>query len=242
VNLLSIRSTLLKFGVPEAIADYLVEVNRHAIPKFQGVDLVDESRLRLRKSWSEFSDQFVYRGEQVSAVTGSPDDAASDVEADLFQGVGQGTATGPFLAALALENSLFTTKNGCVQYADDGVFFGDGLDLTFRNDKAGTDEDPWRGVQFHPTKSGWVKRDGVWLKPLKFLGLVYDGLSGTLYSDTRSGKRLFFDKDQLLTELSRGELSVAGGSAQPTDRRASFEKLVLSRFWGFVQSRLYSGS
>lgn len=62
-------------------------------------------------------------------MTGTPDDAASELETDLYQGVGQGTATGPFLAAVALENSLFAMGNQMVQYADDGVIYGESIDL-----------------------------------------------------------------------------------------------------------------
>jgi len=35
-----------------------------------------------------------------------------------------------------------------------------------------------------------VKRDGKWLKPLKFLGMEFDGITGRLKSKTRSGKEL----------------------------------------------------
>lgn len=35
-----------------------------------------------------------------------------------------------------------------------------------------------------------MKRDGVWLKPLKFLGLEYDGNTQELYAATRNGSKL----------------------------------------------------
>lgn len=38
-----------------------------------------------------------------------------------------------------------------------------------------------------PAKSGWVKREGKWLKPLKFLGLSYNGETDVLKASTRKG-------------------------------------------------------
>lgn len=82
----------------------------------------------------------------------------------------------------------------------------------------------------HPEKSGWVKKDGVWLKPLKFLGLVYDGLSDVLYSDTKTGKRLIFDKDRLLDELREADLGPTVQSAPSSSSSNRFEAMILSRF------------
>lgn len=48
-------------------------------------------------------------------------------------------------------------------------------------------------------KSGWVKKE-EWLKPLRFLGLEYDGQSDQLRSQTRSGKSLLFDKEGLIED------------------------------------------
>jgi hypothetical protein len=32
-------------------------------------------------------------------------------------------------------------------------------------------------IEFSPTKCGWVKRYGIWIKELKFLGMIYNGLT-----------------------------------------------------------------
>lgn len=49
-------------------------------------------------------------------------------------------------------------------------------------------------VSLAEEKSGFVKRGGTWLKPLKFLGLSYDGIKGKLLASTRGGATLEFDK------------------------------------------------
>lgn len=49
-------------------------------------------------------------------------------------------------------------------------------------------------------KSGWVRNE-EWVKPLRFLGLEYDGRENQLRSQTRSGKSLLFDKEGLIEDL-----------------------------------------
>jgi len=93
----------------------------------------------------------------------------------------------------------------------------------------------------------------VWLKPLKFLGMIYDGKRNLLASETRKGKKLIYDKEKMLEELNRrdGMERIAGRTRvvynkdskefKYTEKR-SFEELCRSRFSGFVQNRLYNGS
>jgi len=47
-----------------------------------------------------------------------------------------------------------------------------------------------------------VKKDGIWKKPLKFLGLEYDGNSDILKASTRLGSGLVFDKFNLVKEIT----------------------------------------
>jgi len=43
------------------------------------------------------------------------------------------------------------------------------------------------GIRISPAKSGWVRQGGKWLKPLKYLGLTYDGDQDSLRASTRNG-------------------------------------------------------
>jgi len=81
-------------------------------------------------------------------------------------------------------------------YADDGLLHGRGLveDLLLNHLES-------TGIPINKEKSGWVKRNGKWLKPLKFLGLVYDGSQDKLYSETRTGNKLIYDKKDLVMEV-----------------------------------------
>jgi hypothetical protein len=66
--------------------------------------------------------------------------------------VPQGASTSPFLANLALEEGLMNRRARCLQYADDGIFYGGTLgDKTFPK---GENEDMRRAsIEFNKDKS-----------------------------------------------------------------------------------------
>jgi hypothetical protein len=93
------------------------------------------------------------------------------------------------------------------------------------------------GVEYSPEKCGFVKKDGVWLKPLKFLGLEYDGPSNRLYASTRNGSRLELkDKESLIKAFLEREDPYPTRSSE-----RSWVKFLTSKIAGFMQSRLYAG-
>jgi len=76
-----------------------------------------------------------------------------------------------------------------VLYADDGIQFVErGLK---RDPRWDVDNAEYAGVMLNEEKSGWVVRDGKWLKPLVFLGMEYDGV--TFRAKTRNGATLEWD-------------------------------------------------
>lgn len=75
-------------------------------------------------------------------------------------------------------------------YADDGLIYGESVELNeLINSQMGDS-----GIEVHPDKSHPVKRDGEWIRPLKFLGLEYDGKRDKLRARTRGGSTLEYDK------------------------------------------------
>jgi len=104
------------------------------------------------------------------------------------------------------------TQSGCftypfemhtVMYADDGIRYGEFLpNLPVQGEGyLGQHEafyEPLRssGIEFNFNKSGWVKRSGEWLRPLKFLGMVYDPFSNVFKSQTRKGNSLEFQESE----------------------------------------------
>lgn len=116
-------------------------------------------------------------------------------------GVHQGAPCSPLIATLALEKTILKDHDA-IMYADDGLIFSD------------NEIDPEKifapykryGIHLALKKSRFVKHNGVWLVPLKFLGLVYDGVKDIFYSETRKGKSLVFDDDKKrLLHLLHGE-------------------------------------
>jgi len=114
-------------------------------------------------------------------------------------GTAQGSPLSPYLSALALDEiaQALPSEFKVVQYADDMIFYG-GSDLV-NYIESGKLKDLLTSLGFvmHEEKSGFVKRV-AWLKDLKFLGLIYDGIFDTLRSDTRKGAKLYYNKKSLL--------------------------------------------
>jgi hypothetical protein len=86
------------------------------------------------------------------------------------------------------------------------------------------------------------------MKPLKFLGLEYDGKLDKLRAKTRKGSTLEYDKQDLLKALIEREKAekkgrdfsyVEGAGESIQD---SWVQFIKNSVMGFIQSRLYSGS
>lgn len=75
-------------------------------------------------------------------------------------GFPQGAAFSPFLSIIALERSLYDLNPGLVQYADDGIFYGDGPLCLDPREKDRDWEFLAAGLQFSAAKSHWVRKDG----------------------------------------------------------------------------------
>ena len=121
-----------------------------------------------------------------------------------YKGVPQGSPISPLMASLALTNSLLSWihQSYVLQYADDGILSGD--DLTEQKKDEILTFPAESGIQVNTTKSGWIKKDGVWLKPLKFLGLTYHPETRTLEATTRNKQAWStqdFSKFQIYHEL-----------------------------------------
>lgn len=164
------------------------------------------------------------------------------------EGTPQGAPTSPFLSNLALEEGLMELEDkNCIQYADDGIFYAD---RSFKEPVENTSMD-MASIRFNKEKSGWVRRDGIWLRPLKFLGLTYDGWGDRLFASTRNGATLEFDKDDLVEAIayrnSQGSHDndpntpdYGGNIAEVTKR--NWQAFAKSSIAGFIQSRLYGDS
>jgi len=89
------------------------------------------------------------------------------------RGVAQGAPTSPILANTIMDLWIAANEKiqaTCVAYADDSVSASD------REIEPMVPE--FTGITINEEKSGYVKYAGKWLKPLKFLGFIYDPETG----------------------------------------------------------------
>jgi uncharacterized protein YbcI len=137
-------------------------------------------------------------------------------------GVPQGSPLSPFLAILAIRDYLKQQKN--VNYADDQIFYG--------NETFQIRDFPEMGVVHNMEKSGWIRKNGKWLKELKFLGLIYNPWTKELRSETRSARheRIQDSLIELWEEI-----------AYDKDEHY-LESMARRNFFGFIQSCLYNGT
>jgi len=132
-----------------------------------------------------------------------------------IQGLPQGSSLSPLLSSFVLAkiNEMGIASGPSPEfifYADDGLIYSDWsysklekYILTFLVPKYAQ----W-GIKFNLEKSGWVKQDGQWETPLKFLGLTYDatGSTAVLKASTRKGATLVFDKGEALIEYCNQQI------------------------------------
>lgn len=105
-------------------------------------------------------------------------------------GVPQGVAISAMLGMIVLEYLKVYSMSGVeyIGYADDGMVGSDSDTDPIQKLKdklAGT------GLELNEEKSGWVIKEGVQVKPLKFLGCIW--LNGELVSESRSGNSEKFE-------------------------------------------------
>lgn len=176
---------------------------------------------------------------------------------DVFSGEPQGSPTSPLLSSLALSKELFERipeilfsssapgSSGswmfALAYADDFITYGKGIP-----EKISFSEKS--GIKVNEDKSGWVKKNGEWLKELKFLGFVYNPWKDEFRASTRKGAELVYDKEALLRadylrdlDPERNLFDYIRDSYHET-RQRKWEDFIKSKLIGFITSRMYQDS
>jgi hypothetical protein len=151
-------------------------------------------------------------------------------------GLPQGSPLSPYLSILYLNEVLHLSGMPddvkFLFYADDGIFYSNSyeslsgwLDRAFFQGSSNPQSFGYYNISLSIDKSGWVRKSGEWLKPLKFLGLLYypetKGQKAALVAKTRSGKsELAFTKEQLM-HWSYGSSLVGETRARTLEGRLS---------------------
>lgn len=140
------------------------------------------------------------------------------------------------------------TRPNKIVYADDSIAYHNTEFEEFAPRKT--------GIEINKSKSGWVKYEGQWIKPLKFLGMTFDG--ETFRASTRKGSDLKLSKEmrvlmdiieekgrnqnytaeEILKLIDKREDELLKGKYSPAD---SWVRYFKSRILGFCFSRIFIG-
>lgn len=292
VKLAGIGLRLSELKVPEEIIKWITKINLHG-PKLPPETKVDETLARVKnistaksllsypgaerqigkRRWSSSLDyggglsRWVgyYRLQRHGWATGLSEEEFRALGAGMDgEGVPQGAPTSPLLATLCLHNTLFSPNNPfkTVMYADDGLIHGDNISVSDLMEKKDWATD---GIHIHPEKTLQIKKDGIWLRPLKFLGLEFDGKLEKFYASTRTGATLEFDKHDLVEAIKHREQGTLSDEEEKTaldnwenakivnkamaspkgstwtspSLSGSWVELAKSSIFGLIQARMY---
>lgn len=133
--------------------------------------------------------------------SGDTDSRRSEGFGEYFYGLPQGLPTSPLLSIFALNEAFTSRYKNQVAYADDFIVYGQ---TASECEVPITDRMRACNIRINEEKSGWVKKNGKWLKPLQFLGMTYDGK--VFRASTRKGSTVEFTSlESLCAWLKGGE-------------------------------------
>lgn len=177
------------------------------------------------------------------------------IKKNLTPGLPQGAPFSPLLSIMPLQKVI---DSNTIMYADDGIIFTPRGSEIPEFDRVKSE---WAGVEINREKSGWVKRSGEWIKPLKFLGIEYDGK--TYKASTRKGSTLeWTDEKRFMIWLAENWRKISNKNSNHSinpktkqgleatfkemfedykGKNMTWEQDFKSRFTGFVFSRLQGG-
>jgi hypothetical protein len=241
VSLDAVSARLIEYQVPINIVRQLYIINTSPI-------LLKKARLN---EFEQMMKSLLHKGATWDEIINHPRPISYRYR---VRGVPQGAPTSPVLATITMRESITERFRGSaiygddsniniksVVYADDGLYYGTIGDTPILTPNS---QQVTANIQFNIEKSGWVKKDGVWLKPLKFLGMTYDGNLDKLMGSTRNGSTLIYDKSELVSALQdreENERSKARDSDQVLNSD-TWKSFTQSKVFGFIQNRIYTGA
>lgn len=171
---------------------------------------------------------------------------------DYYHGVSQGNPISPLISTLILTKCLLRNPGShYVQYADDGILYNITLPITeILKFPAAS------GIEVHWAKSRWIRRDGVWLHPLKFLGMEFNPVTlqttkiipsrqirqgGTLSNATRTKRPFTYEDFDTIENAWEYDKIVSPGAEDRIDDPQSFMEWFKTGYLGYVTACIYAG-
>jgi hypothetical protein len=194
VKLEAVGDQLFDYGVPKYIVIHYLQlsssdISNISVNKFRSwlnlndKDVEDESPLCLAflMAWKKY--EYIHKFRKDFRSVGLP----------------QGFSLSPILSVMPLIVLDEMEKVGISSliYADDGLFYGDVAEEEYSKLAQNLLDKYNVGAKICPEKSRWVKKDNLWLHPLKFVGLIYDPEDDRLSASSRNGASLSLRVDVL---------------------------------------------
>lgn len=239
---------LFERGVPHDIVFWLESINFRIpqIPNEVKLDQDKQAKINQDQIGKYSKDLEATHGRSDYLNTGIPQGLNITDKQDFFnnweykkpKGLPQGLNTSPIMSIFSILNwiKLLEEKEiNPLMFADDGFLLGQRRFELF----------PPIGHEFHESKSRWVKETKYGetftmplYKKIKFLGVEIDFENDTISGNTRKGNKLTFSMEaENLAELI-GSLFIEKYGYS----RSKLENIASSGMWGFILSKLYTGS
>jgi len=259
VNLDYLREILSCFGLPTPLLNHIIRWNR----------TFGENTTSSRHHWSDIRSEINDYHYHITKIYVDLDDEDLSYwyshkrhaelrrpwlrRYDYYHGVAQGNSLSPLLSTLLLTKDLLLTPDSkIVQYADDGILY----DFT-RAPLEILTFPAQSGIEINIEKSHWVRRHGVWQRPLVFLGKKFDGRSrngvkyqgGVLSNNTRSPHPFIFSEYNLILQAASYDAATTPVKEKIKELKPSetadfltFDDWFLTKYYGFISSRIYAGN
>jgi len=256
---LSLESILRDLKVPENVITILIKFNKNT-PKLGDKDVIDLEDPELWEKVNDPQEQIKLIRKRGLTKPGSP----GLLQSNNWYGFTQGSPLSPILTIMCLEKwrPLWLSPWRTTLYADDGLFSTsqDYIDLGGGNHHPWPVRDPldhkWNsknevsfdlGVKFNREKSGWVKFDDKWLKPLTFLGATYNPDTQSLSNgeiDIKVSNLTVNGLKKLVGKSYSGTTSTEWDWVYKKDsllHRLHHRERWFYKLWYFIRIFLYSG-
>jgi hypothetical protein len=243
VNLHYLMNILRITGIPNHIITYILRWNqtlpadktRHGITWSTPLEEASDYKYsKIGKTLNGYSDYTYWINKKKEEEQTNP--LIRNYE--YYRGVSQGMPTSPLLASIILAPQLIKSCQDIVLYADDGLIFSS------ENNIVPPVFTPESGIKLNLEKSYMIKRQGKWIKPLKFLGVTYEAGSylsdstvsgGQVRNSTRTPKP--FILNQLDLFRNAGYYKTYEGKETET-----YDHWFKTKLSGYLMSRLYNGT
>lgn len=257
LNLTKLEFEMQKHQIPFKICDYFRYLNESQIKWCQFIQEEESYELARIPQYGIYRSMDLW---EEHILNPEADDALSlsDFSSEYFEdailqtynmrGVPQGSPTSPIMGNIIMNLWLKSDRWNKIAYADDSIGWS--------NTKCDDVPPVNSGIEINPEKSGWIKYNNRHIKPLKFLGLCWDGKN--MWADTRKGsklkltneiknllnlidktrEKLYMTYEEALDYLSNKEsINISGTSVDVVH----WEKWFKMKIAGWIQSRLYLG-